>query len=138
MNTNELTQNTKTAAYYLWNATRYDSPLNHWLCAEDIACEFETMGVTSVDNVKAIISKGVYDLGYVEFVRKVAYMLYIYANNDDDLANWYLAERLISNGEWITAVTNIASIYRENKGDSELVPSLRSEAVQQHYRKSIN
>jgi len=106
-----LFKNTKLAAYFLWEYTRLDNTLQLWYCAEDIACFLEQSDILSGEQLESILALNVYDLGYIQFVRHIAYRIYIYTGNDDALFNWYTAERLLGNGEWRQAVAYMASTY---------------------------
>lgn len=130
---NELMEATKLAAYFQWEYTGYNNALSHWYCAEDIACFLETYGVLSIDQIKGILSRGFSDLGYIEFVRHIAFRIYIYSNNPNAKANWFAAEKLIHNYEWCNAIITVAVVYRENKGNNDFTGSLKSDIVKKHY-----
>ena len=110
-----LFDNTKKAAYFLWEYTQVDNTLQLWYCAEDIACFLEQSVILSGKQLEAILALDVYDLGYIQFVRHIAYRIYIYTNNNDALFNWYAAERLLANGEWRQAVIHMAYTYNTQK-----------------------
>ena len=111
-----------------------DDALSHWYCAEDTACYFQENGVISPDDVNRILRSGMRSEKYIAFVRHIAFRIYIYNSRDDELANWYMAERLLFNGEWVSAITRLASIYDAEKGSSELVNMIRSSKVKNYYK----
>ncbi len=129
----ELMDCTKVCAYFLWEYTQHDNPLCHWHCAEDIACLLETRGILSVSTIKDMIRRGRYDYSYVEFVRKISFMIFTYTNNKNSYMNWYAAERLLANSEWLDAIVKIANIYREEKGNLELITKIRADSVRAFY-----
>ena len=110
-----LFQNTKLAAYFLWENTHSDNTLTLWYCAEDIACFLEQSDILSIRQLEAIMGLDIYDIGYIEFVRHIAYRIYIYTGNSDALFNWITAERLLGNWEWRQALICMASIYNKQK-----------------------
>ncbi len=128
-----LIEKTKVAAYLLWEKTKHDNPLHHWYCSEDIACFFEKWNILDENSIVRIIQKGVYDLGYIEFIRHIAYRIYIYTNNNDDFFNWLCAENLIKNGEWRQSIISMALIYNLEKKDADFIKSIRSDTVRNFY-----
>jgi hypothetical protein len=108
MNT-KLFEHTKLASYFLWEYTHYDNALKLWHCAQDMAGYMKRAGITSHTDIEAIKNKGTHDPAYVSFVRHIAFRIYIYTNNDDALANWYSAEKLLNNYEWCVAAAGIAA-----------------------------
>ncbi len=124
---------TKIAAYFLWEYTGHDNPLIHWYCVEDMACCLESNNILTINDIDEIKKRGLYDLKYVEFVRKIAYRIYFYTTRDDSLANWFSAERLINNGEWCQAILNIANIYLSEKTSPDFISKLRSDKAKKHY-----
>ena len=128
-----LFDNTKLAAYFLWEHSGCDNALNLWYCAEEMACFFEQEEILDEKRVSGILQAGVNSAEYVWFVRHVAYRVYIYTNRTDDLANWYMAERLLYIGEWVRAITGMASIYRVEKNNHDFMNEVRSENVRGYY-----
>ena len=110
-----LLDNTKLAAYFLWEYTCVDNTLQLWYCAEDIACFLEQSDILCVKRLESILALDVYDPGYIQFVRHIAFRVYIYSANDDALFNWFTAERLLRNVEWQRAVIYMASAYNTQK-----------------------
>lgn len=108
-------KNTKLAAYFLWEYTGADDTLNLWYCAEDMACFLERQGILGGGRLEAILALGVRDPGYIQFVRHIAFRVYIYTGNSDALFNWLTAERLLGNGEWRQAVLYMAKTYNAQK-----------------------
>lgn len=128
-----LFDSTKLAAYYLWEHTGCENALNLWYCAEDMACYFEQFNILEKQRVDAILRLGVYDPGYIQFVRHIAYRIYIYTNRTDDTANWYAAERLLANGEWTDALLDMSAIYHKEKTNQSVMNEVRSENVRAYY-----
>ena len=128
-----LFENTKLAAYFLWEHTRLDNTLMLWYCAEDIACFLERSDILSSRRLEAVLSLDVYDLGYIEFVRHIAYRIYVYTGNCDALFNWFTAERLLGNGEWRQALICMASIYNKQKAVAGGLSSVHSGHVKNFY-----
>ncbi|MDR1664605.1 MAG: hypothetical protein LBR83_06775 [Clostridiales bacterium] len=124
---------TKKAAYFLWEYTGCASALNLWLCAEDMACFFEQHDILNGSRVEAVRRKSVEDPGYIQFVQHVAFRIYIYTNMTDEFINWCIAERLIANDEWVTAMTEMASVYRKEKSNQDVMSDVRSENVRAFY-----
>ena len=128
-----LFENTKLASYFFWEYTQSDNALALWVCAEDAANYLETAGITTARQIDEIVSKGVYSLDYIIFTRNIAYRIYVYTGNERAEANWYAAERLISDAEWRGAIARIAAIYRDNINNFETLTGVRSEQVRQNY-----
>jgi hypothetical protein len=128
-----LFENTKLAAYFLWERTSSDNTLSLWNCVEDIACCLEQNGLLAPEKIVDILNLGKYDLKYIQFVRHIAYRIYIYTNRDDKLANWYCAESLLDNGELRSAVCKMAAIYSQEKHTANGLSELRSGQVKNYY-----
>ena len=128
-----LFENTKVAAYFLWEHTQNSNALNLWYCAEDIACYLEQEDILTRAALTAIMRASVYDLGYISFVRPIAFRIYVYTNCDDSLSNWYAAERLLNNEEWCEALTSMADYYRSEKNNSGMISEVRSDQVRNYY-----
>jgi hypothetical protein len=133
VNDEYLFENTKVAAYFLWEYTGCDQALALWYCAEDLAAYFERKNYLQTSEVYDIMRENIYDIRRVAFVRHIAYRIHVYTGNHDKLANWYAAERLLDNGEWLSAVCAIASVYHENKKDFAKLTGVRSEQVKHYY-----
>ncbi|MDR1539663.1 MAG: hypothetical protein LBU32_17020 [Clostridiales bacterium] len=110
-----LFENTKLAAYFLWEKTKVDNTLNLWNCAEDIACYLEQSDILAPDQILDILTIGKYDARYIQFVRHVAFRIHLYTGQQDAPTNWYDAEALLENGEWRSAVAAMALIYNQQK-----------------------
>jgi hypothetical protein len=123
-----LYENTKVAAYFLWEQTQCESALDLWYCAEDIACYFDRKGIFTVSQVDDIKRLGVYNMDYVSFVRHLAFRIYIYTNRIDSETNWYAAERLLAVNEWIHALVCMAKMYHDDMTDD-----VRSENIKAYY-----
>jgi len=128
-----LFESTKLAAYFLWQETRHESALNLWYCAEDIAWFLERHHMTELQSLMEMRRKNRHDLGYVEFMRHIAYRIYIFTNEEDSLINWFAGERLLSNPEWCQAVVRVAEAYRLSQGRPEALADVRSERVKNYY-----
>jgi hypothetical protein len=107
----KLFDSTKFAAYFLWEYTHEDNTLKLWRCAEDIAAFLKSSEIFHPDYIVNIIRLGVYDMGYIAFVRQIAYRIFIHTGCGDALANWYSAEKLLANHEWRKAITDMSYIY---------------------------
>jgi len=132
----DLFENTKVAAYFLWEYTECPGALGLWYCAEDLAAYFERKNYHLPADVYSILRENVYDIRRVAFVRHIAYRIHVYTNNPNKLDNWFAAERLLNNGEWISSVCAIARVYHENKEDFSKLTGVRSEYVKQRYQGS--
>ncbi|MDR2648574.1 MAG: hypothetical protein LBB94_02495 [Clostridiales bacterium] len=110
-----LFDNTKRAAYFLWEYTRIDNTLRLWYCAEDIACFLEQSNILSLSQLEPIINLDTADPGYIQFVRHIAYRIYIYTGNSNAVLNWFTAEHLLENGEWRQALICMAVFYNTQK-----------------------
>ncbi|GHU53165.1 hypothetical protein AGMMS49975_10530 [Clostridia bacterium] len=128
-----LFEHSKVTAYFLWEYTGHDSALALWYCAEDMALFFEHMGYYWENPVNEILQKGRGSIEYIEFIRHIAFYIFSYTQNSDDIKNWFAAERLISNGEVLSALCSIASLYNTNKEQFSKL-GVRSEQVRRHYQ----
>jgi hypothetical protein len=127
----QLMNDTKIAAYFLWEETNYDHPLSLWYCAEDIACFFSRGGILHDKIVLDICAKSVYDDAYIEFVRNVAFRIFIYTNETDADFNWFAAEKLLRNSEWRAAIVNMALAYGTKRDD--YIETIRSAQIRDYY-----
>jgi len=130
----DLFNSTKLAAYFLWETTQYGNALELWYCAEDIASFMERFQVETEADVEAVLRQGKTDPGYIEFLRHVAFRIYIYTNREDADTNWFDAERLVCNVEWRRASVAIARIYRQGKQETGALAGVKSEAVREYYQ----
>ena len=124
---------TKQAAYFLWEYTQHDNPLNHWYCAEDIACFFEERGIFNQEAMDGITRGGIYTHTYIDFMRHIAFRIFIYTNQENALTNWFAGERLIANNEWCEAMFGITQHYSREKNNADFMTSLRSDKVRRFY-----
>jgi len=113
----KLFDDTKLAAYHLWEHTRLDNTLQLWYCVEDIACFLKQSDILTDTQFEAIVRLNEHDLGYIQFVRHIAYRIYVYTGNSDALFNWYTTENLLGNMEWRQALVGMASFYSKQKID---------------------
>ena len=124
-----LLKNTKVAAYFIWERTSSDNAMALWCCAEDIASFFERRGLLDAGSVAEITGLDKLDPEYVAFVRHVAFRLFIYTNRTDELTNWYDAEGLLNNAEWVAAVAAAACEYARGSDGR----GIRNEAIREYY-----
>ncbi|MDR1560115.1 MAG: hypothetical protein LBS84_10555 [Clostridiales bacterium] len=129
-----LFDNTKLAAYFLWENTLADNTLQLWYCSEDVACFLEQSDILTMDQLDFITGLDVCDIGYIQFVRHIAYRIYIYTGNDDALFNWFTAERLLGNGEWKQALICMASFYNTRKSVAGGLSGIHSGKVKNFYK----
>ncbi len=121
------------ASYFLWEYSQSDNALGLWCCAEDIANMFQKKGITNLERLNAILILGKKNEEYIQFLRDISYKIYSYTKNIDHIKNWFLAEALINNSEWINAILTAAEIYNNIKGEDEVIKSIRSESVRNFY-----
>ncbi len=126
----------KVIAYFLWEYTHSDNALGLWTCAEDIACHFEEFDL-SMDDFAYIKGLSKYDYNYISLLREIAYRIYVYTGNEDHIFNWFVAERLIENGEWCNAIVKVASFYGSQKQNDDFVSGIRSLKVRKFYSSQI-
>jgi len=130
----DLFNNTKLAAYFLWETTRCENALSLWYCAEDIASFLERYEIKSEAEISSILRQGVTDPGYVHFMRHIAFRIFVYTNRDDADANWYAAETLAANIEWRRAAVEVARIYGECEKGSGTLNGVKSDAIREYYQ----
>ena len=128
-----LFESTKLAAYFLWQETRHENALDLWYCAEDIAWFLERHHMTDLQSLMEMRKKHKRDLGYIEFMRHIAYRVHIFTNEEDSLTNWYAGERLLANPEWCQAIVQVAVAYGRSKDNPEALNDVRSERVRSYY-----
>ena len=109
-----MSDNMKRAAYLIWEVIEHDNALAVWRCAECMSVMLERIGVHSSFELERVVKRGIYHQEYIEFVRKIAYLLYLHTGNDD-LKNWYGAEKLIQNAEWRAVMSELACECRKRK-----------------------
>lgn len=124
---------TKIAAYHLWEYVDCENALNLWYAAEDIACFFDSSNILSKKMVEDIRTLGSGSEGYVWFVRNISYRLHLYTENNCDLQNWFIAERLISDSSWVQSIVDMALLL--GKDDIDTANQVRSELVRNFYKK---
>lgn len=122
---------TKVVSYYLWEHTGCENALGLWYAAEDIAAFFEQTNILDTEMVNSIKRLGLGSEGYIWFVRNIAYRLYIYTNNHDDIANWYLAEQLLNNPAWLQNLTAMAAML--NSDIDNVTRQMRSDMIRSFY-----
>lgn len=124
------------ASYFIWEYSQSENALGLWCCAENIANYFEQKDILSQDSLNEIVKLGKNDEKYVKFLKDISYKIYTYSRNFDHIKNWFLAERLVENKEWTEAIIKAAQIYRNMKGDKEIIKTIRSDVVRDFYNKS--
>lgn len=110
---NTLSENTKFAAYILWEATQSSNALNLWYCCEGIAFYFESNNILSTEDLNKIIYRSKYDPVYIDFVRNIAYRIYQSTGTNSSLQNWYCTEKLLENEQWLKALLVMAQEFRK-------------------------
>ena len=124
-------ENTKKAAYYVWEYSKSDNALASWYCTEDIAYFIYKHKIFSVEEIRKIVTLNKNDMGYIAFTRHIAYRIYIYTKNEDALKNWYAAEGLIKDYAWQEAIILVVHGYRNDKAYQKV----RSEYIRNVMRK---
>jgi len=110
MNIHEKTaEQTKLAAFHIWQHTGCEDTLSLWYLAEDIAGYLEHHGLLGETALAQKASLPADSAEYIDFIRQIAYRLYIYIGINDETYNWHITERLLSNAEWCHAVLMIAA-----------------------------
>jgi hypothetical protein len=128
-----LFENTKLAAYFLWERTACENTLNLWNCAEDIACYLEQNEILSSERIVDFLKYGRFDIRYIQFVRHISFRIYLYTGREDSLANWFAAESLLENGEWRSAIAAMALICNEGKNTINGLNELHSGQIKSFY-----
>lgn len=101
-------ESTKLVAYFLWEYTNCDNALSLWQCSENIAQYFKSENFFRAQDVSDIINSPKESSSYINFIRQIAFRIFIYTQNNDDKANWFSAEKLIFNCECLLAILNVA------------------------------
>ena len=105
----EIFESKKTIAYFLWEYTNCDNTFCLWQCAENIAQYFKREKLFHPENVFDIIYSHKNKPLYINFIRQIAFRIFLYTQNKDEKFNWYAAEKLISNSECLLAILKIAN-----------------------------
>jgi len=129
-----MLNNKKIAAYFIWEYAKEGSALDLWYCAEDIASYLERKNYLAPGDIEYITKMDKYSAEYIGFIRHIAYRLHIYTNRTDELANWFDAENLCVNGEWVSAVTGLAKAFADMRGESGGT-GIKNETVRDYYAK---
>ena len=109
----EMFENSRASAYILWQTTGFDNMQQVWALTEDIAAFLEDSGYTDVSRISRLAGLDRDNPEYVFFVRNLAYRLSAYTHCDDSLKNWYDAEALLGDQEWLKCSTALALAFRE-------------------------
>ena len=124
---------TNKAAYHIWEASKNENALNIWYCAEDLASWFEKNGILSRQDVQNIRSQGNDSYEYTNLIRNIAFRVYIYTTNNNQLDNWFTAEVLVNGWTWVDSITDMAKYYSESKESDDFIKSLKSDTVKDYY-----
>ena len=124
---------TNQTAYHIWEASKSDNALNVWYCAEDIASWFEKNGLFTQQDIIDIRDKGSKSYEYTDLIRNIAFRIYIYTCNDNQLDNWFASELLINDEVWINSVTAMARYYLESKASDDFLKNIKSDRVKDYY-----
>jgi len=135
----KLFDDIKLTAYFLWeciyNSDNGDTALKLWYCAEDLAFYFQKSAIYSEYSLENILNKGKYSKYYIDFVRNIAFRIYLFTGNDDSEANWYMAEKLLKNTEWKDAIIDAANIYDNINNEKDVIKTIMSENIRKYYEK---
>ena len=124
---------TNKAAYFLWDTTKHGNALEVWYCAEDIGSFFERSNILTLNDLNNITDLPHSDGRYVNFIRNIAFRIFLFTDCDDHIVNWYATETLLHNGEWVTKILEMATIFRNHKTDSDFMSKIKSSSVKQYY-----
>ncbi len=123
----------RVVSYFIWEYTSHENALSLWYCAEDMACFLEGKKILDPSFFRRFRTMDKNDQEYIDFVRHIAYRLFVYTGRHDRLANWFAAEKLICNHEWCVAICKTATIFEENKGDESFISGIGSARVRDYY-----
>lgn len=126
---------TKTASYFLWEYTKCEHALNLWRCAEDIAFYAERHDVLTVSQIQTILHMGKQNYAYSDFIRNIAFRIYLFTGVNDSKINWFTAERLAYNMEWCAAITGMANIFKAFRNKEASADILYSDKIKRYYKK---
>ncbi len=129
----DLLESVNKAAYFIWEATGYKNTLEIWYCSEDIACFLERNNILNRQDFEKIIKLNGTDNEYIGLIRNISFRIYIYTNNKDTQNNWFVAEKLSKNYEWVDAITAVADFYKNTKISADLTQNIRSDTVKKYY-----
>ena len=125
---------TKVVSYFLWEYTKFQNALDLWYCAEDMGFFLEKENMLTISDLQRVLQLDKTDMRYIRFVRHIAYRVHIFTNNSDALSNWFVAERLLSNGEWTEALIGVALTYsRIRMGEIDIKDAIRTERIKKHF-----
>ena len=127
---NGYLENIKIISYFLWSFTGCDRPMDMWLCAEEIGSFAEQFGYLSHTRLNGMLSKGKFDFSYIQFIRNLAFRIYLFTGCESSDFNWYCAELLLQNNEWRQALLNVANAYHS---DPEISSRLHSAHLRELY-----
>ena len=102
-------EQTKLAAYYIWQYSGYENTKSLWYCVEDAASFLEHHQILDEAELGRVLSLPHTNHEYVEFMRQMAYRLHIFTGIADEGFNWHIAEQLYNITEWRAAVLAVAN-----------------------------
>jgi len=94
----------KTAAYILWENSCCDNDLNHWSCVEDIAYYFRNNRIRTLEQIGKLLRRNREGI-----IQPIASRIHTHISQGSDLDNWLMAEKLLDNHRWLTAVLEMAN-----------------------------
>ena len=113
-----LAEKIKTTAHCLQRRVKCEDFSALLRCSEEIASFFEMADVLSKEKVDGFLKLGKQSDAYVWFLRHLSYRLYLTTNNFDAQANWFCAEELLEESEWIKSTIELALELRANSEDA--------------------
>lgn len=136
----KLYEATKVASYFLWEYTKCQNALSLWYCAEEIAFFLESRNIIYKEQIKRYTMLPKDDYEYIAFMRHIAYRIFIFTNNPDANHNWYVAEKLAQNGEWLDEICTTARVYSLlRKGEyPETKDCIRTKRIKNDFQKKQN
>lgn len=124
----------RTVSYFIWDYTRHENALASWYCAEDMAYCMERLGVAGHEDFAAVLRLRRDNPAYIDFIRNIAFRIFIYTGCDDETKNWFIAERLTLNGEWLGALLELIHDFREIRmGGGDPTLEIQSDMIRNFY-----
>ena len=134
--TGEMLEQTKLAAFFLWEYTKFENTLTLWYCTEDIASFLERCHIYKVQDMHDLILLNKNSKEYKAFVRHIAFRIFNHTKIEDTNFNWYTAEKLLNNAEWrraITYMSNTFRIMRDSKDAKAVDYNILSPEIKNYY-----
>lgn len=110
MMNNQIFDATKLIAYFLWEYTGNKNTIMMWRCAESICQYVKNQGLCSHNKLQEIIRLPRQNDIYKNFVRGIAYRIFLFTENSNEKTNWFCAEKIIFNMECLLAIIKVSSI----------------------------